>query len=174
MAEKLYRNIQQSKLITLPFFLNALGIEGVGFTTWEKILDIYPTLEQVQKLTVDDLMKLDGLAEKSAEMIVSGLENCAVLIRKLVALGFSPTYEPKKQIRSAISGKSFVITGTLSKPREEIAEYIKLRGGKVSASVTRGTFALITNHDDPHSSKAKKAVELKIPIWSEQKLYEMS
>ncbi len=173
MAEKLFKNIQKSKLISLPFFLNALGIEGIGFTTWEKILDAFPTIGEIQDLTVDDLMKLDGLAEKSAEVVVAGLKDSAPLIRKLLDLGFAPTYLPKKKIHSQLSGKSFVITGTLTKPREEIAEYIKIRGGKVSAGVTRGTFALITNDDDPHSSKAKKAAELRIPIWSELKLYEM-
>ena len=173
MAEKLFQNIQNSKSIGLPFFLNALGIEGIGLTTWEKILEAFPSLDQVENLTVDGLMKLDGLAEKSAGAIVQGLADNHNLINKLLKLGFAPLYSPPKKIQSALTGKSFVITGTLSKPREEIAEYIKLRGGKVSAGVTRGTSALITNDDDPHSSKAKKAAELNVPTWTEQKLYEM-
>ena len=86
----------------------------------------------------------------------------------VVAKGF----EVAAQVEGGVSGMTFVITGSLSKPRSEIAKAIKAAGGKVSSSVSKNTFAVVTNDTDSTSSKMKKAKELDLNIWNEDKLFE--
>ena len=68
---------------------------------------------------------------------------------------------------------TFVITGSLSRPRNEIAKAIKDAGAKVSSSVSKNTSAVVTNDTDSTSSKMKKAKDLGLEIWNEDKLFEM-
>jgi DNA ligase (NAD+) len=88
------------------------------------------------------------------------------MIARLQKLGVKPQVEPKKQIGdSKIVGSSWVITGTLSKPREEIAEQIIERGGKVSGSVSKKTTYLLAGEEA--GSKLEKAKQLGVRILSE-------
>jgi DNA ligase (NAD+) len=171
MAAKLFANIQASRSLPLSVFLCGLGIEGTGLTTWEKICEYLPTLSQVRSASFDELVAIDGLAEKSVTQIMAGLAANASLIDELIEVGVKPLDQIRKtQTSTKFAGKIFVITGTLSKPRDEIEKAIKDAGGKVSSSVSKNTTALITNDTDSGSSKMKKAESLAIPVWSENDL----
>lgn len=173
MARKLLANIAQSQEVALPSFLQGLGISGGGLNTWEKILEHYPSLKQVRKLTVAQIEELDGFAEKSAQTLVSGLKKCTGLIDELLKVGVKPTEQKViSQEGATLGGQTFVITGSLSRPRSEIEKAIKLAGGKTSSSVSKKTTALVTNDKDTGSSKMKKAQQLEIPIWTENELFE--
>ena len=67
-----------------------------------------------------------------------------------------------------ITGKTFVITGTLSRPRDEIKEIIETNGGNVTGSVSKKTDVVIVGNDP--GSKYDKAKELGITIWNEEDL----
>ena len=69
------------------------------------------------------------------------------------------------------TGKTFVITGTLSKSRDEIREKIESLGGKVTDSVSKKTSVVIVG--EKAGSKEDKAKKLGIEIWDEDKLNEM-
>src|SRR4029079_4746432 len=69
------------------------------------------------------------------------------LIARLKKAGVNPTVEPRKASDSAIARMTWVITGTLSRPRDEIAEMIIQRGGKVSGSVSKKTNYLLTGEE---------------------------
>ena len=170
MADKLFLNIQKRKNIPLNSFLNGLGIRGIGQTTWDLIIKQYPTLENVLSLSTTDLLKIKGFAEKMALQVVSGLEECQNDIEKFLAAGV--TLENQNRLSSIkFVDKNFVITGTLSAPRNDIVLALKKHGAKVSASVSKNTFVLIINDPNSQSSKAKKARELNIPMWTEQRLW---
>jgi DNA ligase (NAD+) len=173
LALKLVQNIQKTKSLSLQRFLHGLGIEGMGLTTWEKLLESIenPTLEGVLALDLRDIMKIHGFADKSASDLVSGLKERSNLIQSLLAKGMelSP-FRVKSLKKTKISGCSFVITGSLSQPREEIARKIKEAGGKVTGAVSAGTYALVTNDSDSSSSKMKKARDLGIKIIDETAL----
>jgi len=79
-----------------------------------------------------------------------------------------PTIPEKKNIESEIAGKTFVITGTLQKPRSEYASYIEDRGGKVSGSVSKKTDYLVAGINA--GSKLEKAKKLGVNILSEEEL----
>ncbi len=171
MATKLITNIQKSKNITLANFLAGLGIEGAGTTTWEKLIDEFHSLDRLLAATVDAIQAIPGFAEKTAEQITSGLKAKKDLIAALLAVGVTPiTRTDARNTDGPLSGKTLVITGALSRPRSEIETLIKNAGGKVGQSVTKATFAVITEEPDSQSSKMVKAKTLGIPIWSEKEL----
>jgi DNA ligase (NAD+) len=171
MAEKLYGNIQKSKDVSLANFLTGLGIQGTGRNTWELILEKYPTLKEVRKLTEEQIVEIKGFADKLAKQVVSKLKHKSSLIDDLLEVGVKPKdFEVKDVGDLLFSGMSFVITGTLSRARAEIQKDIKENGGSVVGSVSKNTSVLITNDADSGSSKAKKAKQLGIPIWSENEL----
>jgi len=171
MAEKLWKHIQGTKQLSLASFLNGLGIEGAGLTTWEKILEVHDSLSKVRKMTETELVSIPGFAEKSSAQIVAGLRERAKMIDQLLEVGVNPKAEAHEAAgEGKLSGKQFVITGALSQPRGEIEKIIKKAGGKISSSVSSHTFVLVTNEQDSSSSKMKKAKQLGTTIWSEQQL----
>ena len=95
------------------------------------------------------------------------------MIDKLRAAGLRLTSEPKKKTPndSKIKGTTWVITGTLSRPREEIAEQIVQRGGKVSGSVSKKTSYVLAGEEA--GSKLEKARQLGIRVLGEGKFREM-
>ncbi|RZA24414.1 MAG: DNA ligase (NAD(+)) LigA [Proteobacteria bacterium] len=172
MAEKLYKNIQATKKVPLAKFLNGLGIEGAGLRTWEKIIEHFHGLESIQKITAEELVEVEGFAEKSAEQIVSGLKDRKDAIKQLLKVGVTPVVQKAKFApgEGPLAGKQFVITGALSMPRETIEKMIREAGGKAGSAVSKNTSVLVTNEGDSSSSKMKKAKELGIPIWTEEAL----
>lgn len=172
MAQKLYANIQASKDITLAQFLNGMGIEGAGLRTWEKLVDHFHGLDGLLEADAATIEEIDGFAAKSAEQITSGLKRRKALIRSLLKVGVKPKMPERKHApgEGPLAGKQFVITGALSRSREEIEKMIRDAGGKAGSSVSKNTFALVTNEADSGSSKMKKARDLGIPIWTEAEL----
>ena len=83
--------------------------------------------------------------------------------------------EDNKNTRIDLSGKMFVITGSLKyyKNRDELISTIESLGGKVSGSVTKKTSYLINNNVTSQSGKNKKAIDLGIPIISENEFIKM-
>ncbi len=172
MAQKLFKNIQASKNITLAQFLNGMGIEGAGLRTWEKLIDHFHGLEPLLGAKSSEIEEIDGFAAKSAEQITTGLSRRKVLIQRLLKVGVKPRIPERKHApgEGPLAGKQFVITGALSLSREEIEKMIRDAGGKAGSSVSKNTFALVTNESDSTSSKMKKARDLGIAIWSEAEL----
>ena len=175
MAVKLHKNIQASKSVPLAKFLNGLGIEGAGLRTWEKLIEHFQTLEAIQRVTVEELVEVDGFAQKSAEQIVEGLKDRKAIIKGLLKVGVKPVVQKLKFApgEGPLAGQQFVITGALSLPREHIEKLIREAGGKASTSVSKNTTALVTNEGESSSSKMKKAKELGIPVWTEEALLQM-
>ena len=91
MAQKLFENISASKNISLVQFLNGLGIEGMGGTMWERLLAHYPSLDEVRKVSVDDVVKIDGFADTTASNLVLGLSKKSEMIDSLLANGVNPS-----------------------------------------------------------------------------------
>jgi DNA ligase (NAD+) len=172
MAQKLFDNIQKTKTMPLAMFLNGLGIEGAGQTTWEKLLEVFSSLDALLTARVEEIIAIDGFAEKSAQQIADGLHRCAGLIKNLLAVGVSPQVSKSRQ-GGVLSGMIFVITGALSRPRKEVEDLIKDAGGRMGSSVSKTTSVLVTNETDSTSSKMIKAKSLGVEVWSEEKLVQL-
>lgn len=173
MAAKLYANIQKSRQLPLVNFLNGLGIEGAGVSTWEKLLDTFPGLAALQSATAEQIADVHGFAAKTGEQISLGLALRKDLIDELLAVGVAPQFTPRVVDTGdlPLSGKTIVITGALTRPRSEVEKAIKAAGGKTAGAVSGTTYAVVTDDPTSNSSKMKKARELGVLTWSEDDLW---
>jgi DNA ligase (NAD+) len=175
MAKKMFQRIQQAKEVDLAKLLGALGLQGGGQVTCEKILSAgYHTIDHFFHLTKENLEKLDGFAEKSAEAFIESWNRKKPLVKDLIAAGliirsFAP---PNVQQNNLTNASSFCITGTLSRPRKEIEQLIKNAGGKIMSQVSSQTDYLVANQQE-NSSKYKTALKLNISIVDEYQLEEL-
>ncbi len=174
LAQKFFDQIQRSKNADLVTFIEALGIEGLGGTKIQKIIDNnFNTLEKLSKITMEELQKIDGFAEKSSGAIVDRLREKSKLLKKLKEAGVIPSTKKEKKESERLKGLKFCITGTLSKSRDYIAEDIKKHSGIIQNLVNKETSYLVTNDTQSSSSKFVKAQKLGVPILSEEKLFQL-
>ncbi len=174
MADKLFAAIQGSKQVELAAFLQGLGIKGMGKRSWQELLLHHPRLDQLRALSVEDICRISGFAAKTAEQLRSGLKANSQTITELLALGVNPQVPASPGSAGFLpwSGKIFALTGTLSRGRKEIIALIEEQGGKIAASVSGQTYALIIADPRSNSEKAVKARSLGVALWSEEMLFE--
>jgi DNA ligase (NAD+) len=173
-ADNLLAGIAASKSQPLARFLNALGIRGVGEVMAADITRHYPNLDQLAAATLDDLTRIEGVGPNIAQAIVDWFARPAnrALLGKFRAAGMWPTGGARQPQGSVpLAGKSFVITGTLSVPREAIKALIEDHGGKVSGSVSKNTNYLVAG--EAAGSKLQQAAKLGVTVIGEAELREM-
>jgi DNA ligase (NAD+) len=174
MANKMFENIQKTKEQTLVQFISAIGVEGVSTAKSEKIISQgYNTLEKIQNLKLEQMLAIDGFAEKSSTDILLSLKKKEKLIEKLVKVGLHVKADEISTGEGPLTGNKFCITGELTMPRTEFEKLIKKNGGVMVSSVSKNTTYLITNEEESSSSKFVKAKDLGIPIISEKQLLKM-
>lgn len=172
-AQNILNGIEKSKTPSLGQFLTALSIKYTGKETAKLLADNFLTLQNVKNATKEELLAVDGIGEKSATAICeyfSDKDNLK-LLEKLESVGVIPENETNEGKSSIFEGKTFVITGTLSKPRSEFENIIKSGKGKVSSSVSKKTSYLLCGENP--GSKFDKASDLGIMILTENDFYEL-
>lgn len=171
LASKLIKNIEASKKVRAPKFFKSLNFDGGArhkITVLEKLG--YNSLEKLNKLTAQELIKIDGFQEKSANDFINSLKEEQSVILELIKEGVEIIFEEPSDKEGELNGKSFCITGTLSTKRKIIEDALKSKGAKISSSVSKNTNYLVCNDTDSSSSKMKKALELNIPVINEETL----
>ncbi|WP_104722527.1 NAD-dependent DNA ligase LigA [Helicobacter mesocricetorum] len=160
--------IEKSKGVELWRLINALGIEHIGEGASKKLANTFGLDFYTKDL--QDFLLLDGFGE---EMANSLLEFCRVNKERLLKLFeiLNPSYENAIKEDSKLSGKVFVITGTLSQRREHYQELLESLGAKVSSSVSKKTDFLLCGEDA--GSKLTKAQEFGVRILSEKEFEEL-
>ncbi len=174
MGEKSVANllgaIGASKERPLWRLLFALGILHVGVSAARALADHFPDLDALMAATPEELQRIPDVGEVVGSSIAQFFRepHNRAMIEKLRAAGLRLTSEPKAAAAtgSQIKGTTWVITGTLSQPREQIAEEIIRRGGKVSGSVSKKTSYVLAG--EAAGSKLEKARTLRIRILSEE------
>ncbi len=170
LATKLLASISKSKNTELVTFLSSLGISGGAYNKCEKVvLAGFNTLEKLRNLTIENLISIEGFAEKSAQDFLASLKEKRDMINELETLGFS--FEAVEIVEGPFMQKKVCITGSLSRKRAEIEKDLRELGAIVVSSVSKNTNFLLTNDKSPSSSKFKKAIELDIPVISEEEFY---
>ena len=174
-AQNLLDAIAASRLRPLERLLIGLSIRHIGEVAARDLARHYGNLDALMAASVDDLQQIDGIGPIVAESVAewSAREASRALVAKLRAHGIDPRQEPKPAASAAppegpFAGKTFVITGTLSQPREEIAAWIEARGGKVGDSVSKKTSYLVAG--ESAGSKLAKAQSLGVAVLSESEL----
>ena len=174
-AENMYSSLQSCrKNVSFSKFIPACGILSISFSVGSILADNFKSYDELltvlEDKDVERLSQLNGLG--------------GILINKLVSKEFIDSYrnlksfveisypetENKVNVLSSSEIKTFVITGELSKPRSYFQDLIKECGHKVAGSVSKKTFALVTDDVNSESSKAKKARELGIKVFDETML----
>ncbi len=78
-GKKIYEEIQNKKVLPLDILLTGLGIEGVGKTTAKVLIKYFPTLNDLQNAKKEDLLKIEGISDISADKIITGIRNNVIL-----------------------------------------------------------------------------------------------
>lgn len=169
--ENLLSAIENSKKNSLEKLLFGLGIEGIGDKTALLLAKKYQTLEVLASQSESDLKSLKDIGSILAKNIHDYFEDVdnISLINNLKDLGLNMKYlGPLEKYHELISGKRFVVTGTISfMGRDEIESIIENYGGQASSSVSSKTNVVIVG--EKAGSKETKARELGIEIWDEKK-----
>ena len=161
--------IENSKKNSLERLIYALGIRYVGKKTAKIFAYMFGDLDKFMASDYDTLKNINEIGDIIAQSVVDYFkdENNLKEINKLRELGINFKYLGNKINidNDNINGKTFVITGTLSKPRDYYKEILESLGGNVTGSVTKKTDYVLLG-DNP-GSKYDKAKELNINIINE-------
>lgn len=168
-AENLIKNIEAKKQPNLDRFLVAIGIRHVGTRMATVLADEFKSLKNIAEASIEELNSLSDIGDKIAESVVNyfnDIEN-QNLLEELFELGVEPVYFERSNLK--LSGKSYVISGTLTKSgmgRDEAESALKNLGAKITKTVNSDTTALIAG-DKIGSSKIEKARQLGIKVIDE-------
>ena len=173
MADKSAQNIlaalQNSKQTTLPRFLYGLGIRHVGEATAKALVKHFGKLDSIMDAGLEQLTQVADVGPIVALSLRTFFDQAhnREVVEQLRACGITWTEgEPSPLAMLALTGKTFVITGTLpTLGREELKEMLEAAGGKVAGSVSKKTHYIVAGSDA--GSKLDKARELHIPILDE-------
>jgi DNA ligase (NAD+) len=166
-AQNIIDAIEKSKSRPFAKFINALGIPNVGEATAEDLAEHFNTIDKLMDAKELDLSKVHEIGPKVSKSIFDffqSKENCH-MIERLKKAGLSMKSEVRSKVGLPLYGKSFVITGTLSRPRPEIEDEIKSLGGEVHSSVSKNTDYLLAGTEP--GSKYEKAKSLRVKIINE-------
>ena len=171
LGEKKYENLLASiKSVpetTLPLFIEALGIEGIGSISAD-ICNVAPTIDDVDKLTTDDLKKIDGMGDTKANNFADAWVARRDEIRKLLKY---VTIKAVTKASNKLDGKKFCFTGSFSEPREEYQKMVISNGGKCANSVSKDI--ILVWDGEEMGNKYNKAVKDKNMIISEKEFLKM-
>ncbi|MCD6220987.1 NAD-dependent DNA ligase LigA [bacterium] len=179
MGEKSVKNllnaIKNSKNRPLSCLIFALGIRYIGVHASEILAENFNSIDHLAEATFDQLSSIDEIGPVMAESIVEFFKNEENLrvIEKLKKAGVETSREEKEiEKKDVLSGLTFVITGTLKNyTRDEITDYIKSLGGKVSSSVSKKTDYIICGEEP--GSKLQRGKQLGIKIISEEEFEQL-
>lgn len=166
-AQNLVAAIERSKKTTLRRFIYSLGIPDVGEATGKALAEHFREVPALMNASIDALQGVKDIGPEMANSIHGWFEDeeNRALVNELLAKGVTPEPPEVKTDGGSFAGKTVVLTGTLSMPREQAKEEIERRGGKVSGSISRKTDFLVAGEEA--GSKLKKAEELGVKVLTE-------
>lgn len=170
-AENLITALESSKSTTLERFIYALGIRNAGEGTAKGLARYFGSLEAIQAANEETLKLVPDIGVIVAANVAQFFAEAhnRDTIQHLRDLGVHwANYEAKPAEALPLAGKTYVITGTLSRAREDIKADLEALGAKVSGSVSKKTTALIAGENA--GSKLTKAQELGVEILGEDTL----
>lgn len=172
-AQNLVEAIAESKSQTYDRLLYGLGIRYVGSVNAKTLADNFPSIEELSQASFEAMEAVYGIGEEIAQSVFEWVRVPANqdLIEQLQAAGleFSQAVATKSESGDRLSGKTFVITGTLpSLKRDEAKKLIEQAGGKVTGSISKNTDYLLLGENA--GSKLAKAQKLGITQLSETEL----
>ena len=179
-VDKLLENIEKSRNTTLDRFIYSLSIPLIGRSASKDIAkycnNSIDEFTFIMENTSLEFAAIDGIGVSATTSLDDWWNINRDMFYKLAEeFVFSTNKKENDNVSVDLSGKTFVITGSLSnyKNRDELVSVIEELNGKVSGSVSAKTTYLINNDTKSNSSKNQKAKKLNIPIISEEDFIKM-
>lgn len=172
-ADNLIKALEASKRPRLSNFLFALGIGQVGEKTARDLAKTFKSLDKIKEAAYEDLIALEDMGPVTAQEIVTFFHDPEIKkeLDHLEKSGVQVQDMEEDGEGTALSGKTFVITGSLSKKREDFKEAIENEGGKVTSSVSKNTDYILAG--EKPGSKLDKGKDLGIKILNEEEFMEL-
>jgi DNA ligase (NAD+) len=169
-ATQLIEGLEKSKQATLPRFLIGLGIRHVGTHIAKVLAQNYGSLEKIQKASKEELQAIYEIGSEIAASVENFFqeERNLQVIQRMQNLGVQVEDVDivAEKLPQPLSGKSFVLTGTLEgMTREEAKQKIESLGGRVTSSVSKQTDYVVAGIDP--GSKLAKAQSLGVTVLDE-------
>jgi DNA ligase (NAD+) len=173
-AQKLHSAILAAKQTTLPRFLYSLGIRDVGEATALALAQHFGDISALRRAGEEAVQRVQDVGPVVAKNVADYFDDAenSAIVDRLLAAGLTWPAPVPVDVHSELSGKTFVLTGTLTTlTREAAALAIAQSGGKVSGSVSKKTHFVVAGSDA--GSKLKKAQQLGIEVLDEAEFLKM-
>lgn len=167
----LWNGINESKNISLDKLIFSLGIPQLGSKNAKQIAYHIKKFSNILDIDINSLTEINDIGPITIDEIDKFIkkESNIKLIKFLIEIGINPSFEQKSfNENNFFFDKTFVITGTFKKTRNELIKLIENKGGKISNSISKNTFALLKGENS--GSKEEKAKKLSIRIIEEIEL----
>jgi DNA ligase (NAD+) len=169
-ASAAIESIQRSKQVPFSRVLLGLNIPKVGWVLAQNLARHAGNVDRLIGATQEEIERVEGYGPDRAELVVEWFadEQNRALVQELRDLGLRfETGEEGRPVEGPLSGKTYVITGTLERhSREEAAAALEALGAKVTGSVSKKTAGLIVG-EEPGASKLTKAQREGVPLLTE-------
>lgn len=165
LKEKILSAIDESKKTTLKRFIYALGIRHVGESAADILAKYYTSIEKMFDIKKEELISLEGIGDVASATIYEYFhkDKTKNIIKDLLSVGVKPEYKAIETVKTPLSGKYVVITGSINGyTRTSAKETAERLGAIVQSAVGKTTNILIVG--EKVGSKLKKATELGIEI----------
>lgn len=169
-AEHLRQQLEEAKQRPLWRLLVALGIRHVGERAAKLLASRYGSLAALAKAREEELLALEGVGPVIARSVSAFFASPQgrSLVERLRQRGIDPQETAIGDSQKPLAGLTFVLTGTLSRPREQVAALLEAVGAKVADSVSKKTSFLVVG--EAPGSKLAKAQALGVPVLSQEDL----
>lgn len=159
--------VEKSKSMPLARLICALGIPNIGKKSAKDLSDRFKSIDNLANASIEELLQVDEIGDIMAESIVDYFKNNMDEINRLKSFNVNMVDESESVDLSnaKLLGKKFVITGTLSNPRQYYADIIEQNGGQVMSSVSKATTYVLAGLEA--GSKLDKANKLGIVVLNE-------
>ncbi len=171
-ADNLFSSIEKSRDVPLSRFIVSLSIPQVGEETAIDLANHFGNLEKIRNAKIEELEIINGVGDvvgKSVFEWFKDAENRKLTDKLLKQVNIIGSKKPVN--KGKLEGKSFVITGTLSMPRDEAKDKIRALGGDISESVSSKTDYVVAGENP--GSKYDKAKELGVKILDEKEFLKL-
>lgn len=173
-AQNLIDAIEKSKSNDLFKLITGLGIRHIGAKSAKNLARKFRTMDNLMNASIEELSVQNDVGEITAKSIYDFFreEQSIDLINKLKLAGVNMESLEEENTDNRFEGKTFVLTGALSKySRDEASDIIEKLGGKTSGSVSKKTSYVLAGEDA--GSKLTKAQNLGVTVITEEEFEEM-
>jgi len=168
--------IEKSKQMPFEKVLFGLGIRYIGETVAKKLTAHFKTIDNLIAAPLEELIVAEEIGERIAQSLVEYFDDPKHVeeIEQLKAQGLQFVAEEKEVTlqSNALEGKTFIISGTFERSRDELKDIIEQNGGKILSSISAKLNYLVAG-DNMGPAKLEKATKLNIPVISDEELIGM-